>query len=170
MLDESLVQLRSVLRLHILAHSAAVLNEENGILLLLCTRRVCASKDLEKRAQEIRGGMQMIDDVDLIVEDETVQNGKSRIVQDPRKNHVLEIKKTIGPVDLVADVLILNRNNFFELGRVGKILTVVRTMRGEVRVICELLAKLYEAKIEVWLYTLERQRHPSLPRRGRQIR
>lgn len=72
MLDERLVKLRAVLRLDVLADCAAILNEQNCILLLLCALCLGSGEYLEQISQEVWCAVQVIHYVDLIEENQAV--------------------------------------------------------------------------------------------------
>lgn len=78
----------------------------------------------------------MIHNIDLVEENQAVQHAESRVIKNARKNHVLEVEKTVRPVDLVADVLVLYGNNFLEFGRIGEVLAMIRAVRWKVGIVC----------------------------------
>ena len=67
----------------------------------------------------------MLDNVDLVEKDERVQYGESRVVQDARKDNVLQVLQSVRRVDLPFYLFVLNPHHLFELGLVGKVLPVV---------------------------------------------
>lgn len=138
MLDERLVQLRPILCLDVLADRAAILDEQNGVLLLIGALGVRTREDVEEVSQEIWRAMEVVNNVDLIEEDQAVEYSESGIVKNARQNNILEIEQPVRPVDLVADMLVLYRNDLLELRRVGKILPVVRAVGGKVGIICDI--------------------------------
>lgn len=69
--------------------------------------------------------MEMLDNIDLVEKYKRVQNAERRVVEDARKNDILEVLKSVRVVDLPLYVLVLYPHNLFELGFVGKVLSVI---------------------------------------------
>ena len=69
--------------------------------------------------------MEMLDNVDLVEKYKRVQNAERRVVEDARKNNILEVLKSVRVVDLPLYVLVLYPYDLFELGFIGKVLSVI---------------------------------------------
>lgn len=61
-------------------------------------------------------------------EDQTVEDGEGRVIEEPREDNVLEIEKAVGIVDLSANVWVVDFDDFLEFGRVREVLSVVCAM------------------------------------------
>jgi hypothetical protein len=64
--------------------------------------------------------LEMLDNIDLVEKYKRVQNAERRVVEDARKNNILEVLKSVRVV-----VLVLYPYDLFELGFVGKVLSVI---------------------------------------------
>ena len=81
----------------------------------------------------IRGDV--LDDVDVVEEDEGVQDGEGRVVEDARQHDILEVEQAVGVLDFVADLRILELDNLFEFGGLAEELPVGGAMGRKVRII-----------------------------------
>lgn len=78
----------------------------------------------------------MIDNVDLMEENEAVEDGEGWVVKDARKHDIFQVEQPVGIVNLLTDIDIPDRDDFLELGGIGKVLTVIGAMGREIGVIC----------------------------------
>jgi hypothetical protein len=102
------------LRLDVLRHCAAVLNEKDRLSHPRCVMLVRA-KDGEQLPQELFIGLKEIDNIDLVKEYKRIEHGEGRIVQYACQNNVLEVEKPVCVVDFPADVVVFDFDDLFEL-------------------------------------------------------
>ena len=123
--------------LDVLAHGAAILYEKHSIFLPI---RIVALEYTEKLFQEVGILLHVRHYVHLVKEDQAVQDREGWIVEDAREDDVLQIKQAVCEMDFPSYVFAVELDDFFEFGRVGEVLAMVRAVRGEVGVVCDMIS------------------------------
>lgn len=135
--NEILVQLSSCICLQAFSNRTTLLNKKHCVLfpgevLLL------GSKDTEELLEKLTIGLQMLNDVDLVKEDEGVENRKGGVVQNTGQDDILQVLQAISVVDLSFYAFIFDLYYFLEFGLVRQVLPMVRLVQWEVWIICKM--------------------------------
>ena len=93
-------------------------------------------KDREDLAKEVFFGLNIVDNVNLIEDDESIEDVEHRVVQYPREYYVLEVEKAVGLMHLGLDGLVSKLDYLMILGIIPKKITVVRLQAGKVGIVC----------------------------------
>ena len=111
--DKVSVKVGARLNLQSLCDQAALVEEEHSIFLASGVY-IAGIKHSEQFLE--KGGVELdvTDNVDLVEEDERVEHGKGRIVQDARQDHILEVLQSPRASDFSANHWIPDGNDFLE--------------------------------------------------------
>ena len=121
-------------RLEILGDGATLLDEKNRFLLSKLSLG-WVGENVEEIVEEVPVGLQVLDNIDLVEEDERVQHRKRRVIQNPGQDHILEVLQAICLVDLAVYLFVLDLDDLLEPPLVAQPLAMVRLVCREVRVV-----------------------------------
>lgn len=138
MVDEVCKQVPAGLGLEVLCNAHALVEELDGVFTFASFGgRGLGSEEGEEFAEEGGVGLQVLDDVDLVEEDEGVEDGESRVVEDAGEDYVFEVLQAPGVAYLAQDDGIFDGDYFLVAGAVVEVLAVVCLVGGEVWVVLE---------------------------------
>lgn len=80
-------------------------------------------------------GLDIIQDLNLVEENQGIEDGKSRVVQNPCQNHILQVLQAPCTPNLFPYDRVLDGNDFLEAGFVCEVLSVVGFVGRELGVI-----------------------------------
>lgn len=103
--------------------------------------RLARSQDTEKFLEEVGIILDMLNDLDLVVENQRVEYREGGIVKNSSENNVSQVLKSVGVVDPFPNLGVLDSDDLFELGFVGKVLTVVGLVARKIGIICDTSAR-----------------------------
>lgn len=136
--DQVCKQVAAGLGLEVLCNAHALVEELDGVFALAgFGGRGLWGEEGEEFAEEGGVGLQVLDDVDLVEEDEGVEDGEGWVVEDAGEDYVFEVLQAPGVAYLAQDDGILDGDYFLVAGAVVEVLAVVCLVSGEVRVVLE---------------------------------
>lgn len=101
---------------------------------------VGASRVEDGKELSEEGGVRLdvVHNFHLVEEDQGVEHGERRVVQDSSKDHIFQVLQPPGTPNLPANQRVLDRHNFLVARLVCQVLSVVRLVGREFGIICDI--------------------------------